>query len=175
MKRIKWMTACLLVGLIFVGCRSTVPDVFGSPGSTNSVPESLESPESSETESSQEPEIVEEPITITFINEVEKTDVWILTDTKENRKLSLWGTTTLGAMELNEERTISLPGSENGAYVIHMITPDDMYYGVSGIPLEEGYTIRFYKETDPYLVWYVAVMDTAGQEIGTYEVFCAAL
>ena len=161
MKKIIWILLCLLIVLCSVGCRRTMTDAS----------ESRETSDSSD-DVSAAPEIA---ITITFINEVEKTDVWILPSTKENKKLTLWGTATLGLIDQNEERVCPLPASENGAYVIHMITPDGIYYGVSDIPLEEVYTVRFYKETDPYIVWYVAVADTIGQEIDTYEVFSAAL
>ena len=166
MKKAFWIILVLVIALYLTGCKDTKPGTSESSGSTSTAAEPVDPT----------PAEPEDLITITLINEVEETDIWILPDTKENRKLSVWGTATLPAVKLNEERVGSISAAEGqGTYLLHMITPDHIYYGVSDIPLEEGYTIRFYIDTDPIKTWYVEVKNANNKKVGTYEVFCAAL
>lgn len=137
-------------------------------------------PPKPEPTSSEEPnpgdDVPSHEITFSFINEAEETDVWILPDTPENRKLSLWGTPTIADIKKDETRKVSLTVPDGtDQFLVHMITPDHMYFGVGGLPLDTDSTLRFYKETDPYLVWYMEVLDADGISIGTFEVFGAAL
>ena len=118
----------------------------------------------------------EERLTITFINEVEETDLWILPDTAENRKLSLWGTATAADVNDGEARPITLEGFESPAQaVLHMITMDEMYFGVTDVPLADGYTLRFIADPEWPAVWYLQVTDAEGAEIAMLEVFGAHL
>ncbi|MCR5006573.1 MAG: hypothetical protein K6A77_11795 [Clostridiales bacterium] len=152
---------CLLTAILFCGCTRR--------GTPVSEPTSSEDMSPADTDPGRE-------ITLSFVNEVEETDVWILPDTPENRKLSLWGTATMGDVKKDENRRVSLRvPADADRFLLHMITPDQMYFGVSDLPLETGCTLRFYKETDPYLVWYVEVLDADGTSQGSFEVFGAAL
>ena len=81
--------------------------------------------------------------TVTFINEIEDADVWILSDTKENRGTSLWGSATAGGVKVGERREAPLcePG-DDGRYIFRMIDTDGLYYSADGILLKDGWTIE---------------------------------
>ena len=152
---------CFLTAILLISCTKSE-----TPGSE---PNSMEDTGTVDTDPGRE-------ITLSFVNEVEETDVWILPDTPENRKLSLWGTATMPDVKKDETRQISLNvPADTDLFLVHMITPDQMYFGVSDLPLDTGCTLRFYKETDPYLVWYVEVLGADGTSKGRFEVFSAAL
>ncbi|MBQ1356122.1 MAG: hypothetical protein IIY72_06535, partial [Solobacterium sp.] len=82
--------------------------------------------------------------TITFVNEVTDTDVWILADTEENRKTTVWGTPAVRGLKVNTETEAQLcEPAENGLYLIRMISAGKMYFSADDVVLEDGWTIRF--------------------------------
>ena len=162
--RILCITLCLTTGLLLGGCAAGRP-----AGSSDSEPQSSES-------SGGETSLVDDGSVVTFRNEVEKTDVWILPDTEENRKLSVWGTATIGGLEKDKSAEVSLFALGGpGQYLVHMITPDEMYFGVAGIKLDAGYTMRFYLADEEYHIWMLEVKDADGNAVDDLEVFGARL
>jgi len=111
---------------------------------------------------------------ITFVQEAEEADVWIIPDTEQNRKTTVWGTATIAKWNANEPRTVSLDaiGGE-GTYLIRMIGTDGMFYAADGIALKNGYTVRLRVEDDLSVT--VEVTDENGAPIGTYSGFAAHL
>ncbi|MBE6726512.1 MAG: hypothetical protein E7576_15190 [Ruminococcaceae bacterium] len=146
--------ASLLIGaaaFLLAGCRKNAPDVGVNP----------ETPTVGGAESADE---------ILFVNEVEKTDVWILPDTEENRDLP-YSTPTVNDLEENGEIRLSLSSLGGpGTYVVHMFSEDGMYYGAAGVPIEGGYTLRFRRQD---WSWTLEVSDGLGNPVGSYEVFGA--
>ena len=59
-------------------------------------------------------------------------------------------------------------------YVIHMINPDGMYYGVSEVRIEAGYTLVF-RTGDWVGAYELEVRDADGETVEIYEVFGAML
>ena len=112
--------------------------------------------------------------TVTFINGVKAADVWILPETEENLKTTLWGTATVSGIKKNESREALLcEGGDDGLYIIRMIDTDNIYYSADGIMLEEGWTVHI-TGNDLYSVT-VEVTDGNGVLKNTYEVFAASL
>ena len=105
--------------------------------------------------------------TVSFINEVEETDVWILPDTEENRKLP-YSSPTIDDLALNGTSDVSLEA--DGDYVIHMFSSDGMYYGVEGVALRAGDTVRFVRQGFGFAL---EVTDGEGDPVSSYEVFGA--
>ena len=112
--------------------------------------------------------------TATFINVASDADIWILPQTTENLKTTLWGTATAADVKKGESRQLPLcePG-ENGLYIFRMIDTDGFYYSANGISLGADYTLRI-KETDP-MSYTLEVSDETGALQNTYEVFAARL
>ena len=111
---------------------------------------------------------------ITFVNESEKTDIWILPETNENKKTSLWGKATLAGAEQGKEYSLTVSKPESvGTYIFRAIDEDKLYYEANGITLESGCTLRLKKE-GPF-TFTIEVTGSDGQIIGTYSVFAAAL
>ena len=164
MKQYAIFFLCLLIGacsLIFCGCIKVKPADPDPPGSDEpAIPAAPAEDDGS---------------VITFINKREETDVWILPDTDENRKLSLWGTPTIKALGEGKQAELSLSALGGpGMYVIHMINPDDMYYGVSEVRIEAGYTLVF-RTGDWVGAYELEVRDADGETVKVYEVFGAML
>ncbi len=173
--RILCITLCLTTGLLLGGCAAGRP-----AGSSDSETQSSESSGGQDGAGngtgSSENSLVDDGSVVTFRNEVEKTDVWILPDTEENRKLSVWGTATIGGLEKDKSAEVSLFALGGpGQYLVHMITPDEMYFGVSDIKLDAGYTMRFYLADEEYHVWMLEVKDADGNAVDDLEVFGARL
>ena len=173
--RILCITLCLTTGLLLGGCAAGRP-----AGSSDSEPQSSESSGGQDGAGngtgSGENSLVDDGSVVTFRNEVEKTDVWILPDTEENRKLSVWGTATIGGLEKDKSAEVSLFALGGPRqYLVHMITPDEMYFGVSDIKLDAGYTMRFYLADEEYHVWMLEVKDADGNAVDDLEVFGARL
>ena len=114
------------------------------------------------------------PQTVTFVNGVQDADVWILPQTAENLKTTLWGTATASKVQTGESREAPLcePG-DDGLYLLRMIDTDHFYYSVNGITLQAGWTMRLAGE-DMHSVT-LEVTDENGALNGTYKVFAARL
>ena len=112
--------------------------------------------------------------TVTFINEVKDADVWILPETEENLKTTLWGTATVSGIKKNESRKAPLcDAGEDGLYIIRMIDTDSIYYSAGGIALESGWTVRITGNDLQSIM--VEVTDENDVLKNTYSVFAASL
>lgn len=112
--------------------------------------------------------------TITVINDVKEADFWILPQTQENQKTTLWGTATAAKVQTGESRQafLSEPG-DGGLYLLRMIDADGFFYSADGIILRSGWVIRI-KGNDRHEVT-AEVTDENGALDNTYDVFSARL
>ena len=114
-------------------------------------------------------------IQITLVNEVDAGDVWILPQTEENIKTTLWGTATAAAVATDEQRSVSLtPAGESGLYIFRMIDADDLYYAANGLSLKDGYTIRIGEGSSP-MTAIVEVTRADGTMVSTHSITSAKL
>ena len=111
---------------------------------------------------------------VTFINEVNDADVWILPQTEENLKTTVWGTATVSQVKTGESRKTPLcEPSEDGLYIFRMIDTDHFYYSANGLTIEAGWTVKI-KGEDLHSIT-IEVTDENGTLQKTYEVFVARL
>lgn len=112
--------------------------------------------------------------TVTVQNEVKDANVWILPETEENKKTTVWGAATAANVQTGEGREVPLcePG-DGGLYLLRMIDTDSFYYAASGLKLDAGFTITL-KEDENRAVT-AEVTNETGALQGTYEVFSAKL
>ena len=111
--------------------------------------------------------------TIALINSVNEADIWILPKTEENLKTTLWGTATVGKMQLHESREVQLEApADNGLYIFRMIDTDKMYYSAEDIIIEDGWTLEIKGESINSVS--IDVTDKDGNTT-TYEVSAARL
>ena len=113
-------------------------------------------------------------ISVTFINDVEKADIWILPQTKENLKTSLWGTATISKLKPGEKKTISINDFEEGRYIVRIIDDDKAFYSANDIVLKEKYTIRFKTDETKYEAELVT-LDQNGEAVSKTEAFQGVL
>ena len=111
---------------------------------------------------------------VTFINDVEKADIWILPQTKENLKTSLWGTATISKLKPGEKKTISINDFEEGRYIVRIIDDDKAFYSANDIVLKENYTIRFKTDETKYEAELVT-LDQNGEAVSKTEAFQGVL
>ena len=113
--------------------------------------------------------------TITFINGVKDADIWILPETEENLKTTVFGEATVSGIKTNESREVPLcDAEESGLYIIRMIDTDNIFYSADGIKLESGWTVRVTGNDDLRNVKF----EVAGEDgvlKNTYGVFAASL
>ena len=80
--------------------------------------------------------------TVTFRNEVRDADVWILPQTPEILKTTVWGTPTVPKAKAGESRQVPLPApGDGGFHVFRMIDADGFFHSANGIALEDGWTL----------------------------------
>ena len=93
----------------------------------------------------------DEIIKVTVVNEVDTAAIWVLPQTDENLKTSLWGTATLSDFEADKSEQITLDSSEtNGRFIVRIIDEDKAYFAVNDIYLEDGYKIQFTTDVSPF-------------------------
>ena len=117
---------------------------------------------------------IEKTKQITFINELNSADVWILPQTDENLKTTVWGTAIISKAETGLSRQAMIPEpSEDGLYIFRMIDNDHFYYSANGLTIETGWTVKI-KGEDLHSIT-IEVTDENGTLQKTYEVFVARL
>ncbi len=102
-------------------------------------------------------------ISVTFVNEVENADVWILPRTEENLKTTLWGTPTLSGSGKGSTEICRVDGGAE-YYIVRIIDADEGYYAANDLILLDGYTVRFTADADKYHAA-LAVIDGNGSMI----------
>ena len=90
-------------------------------------------------------------LSVTFVNEVEEADIWILPQTEENLKTSLWGTASIRQLGTGESAEVVLnDGYDAASYILRIIDDDHAFYSVNDLKLLDGYTIVFKYEGSKY-------------------------
>lgn len=112
----------------------------------------------------------EKTISVTFVNDVEEADIWIMPHTQENLKTSLWGTATISKLNAGEKQTVSIGESEDEKYIVRIIDKDKAYYSASEMILETGYTVQFKTDDSKYEAAIVS-LDQNGKEIASKKAF----
>ncbi len=113
-------------------------------------------------------------ITIKYENAVAAGDVWILDNTQENLKTSLWGTATLQKAKKDTEYSLTIPANANNSYLFRMIDEDEIYYESGEITLKEGYSISIFYEGE-YRDVRMVIYDENGAIVEDSILFNAAL
>ncbi|MBO4897810.1 MAG: hypothetical protein J5590_05895 [Clostridia bacterium] len=110
--------------------------------------------------------------TVSFINNACGADVWILPETEENLKTTVWGTATVSKTETGESYEAQLAAAD-GSYIFRMIDTEEFFYSANGIELENGWTLQIKSENSDSVI--LEVSDGNGALKKTYEVFKARL
>ena len=87
---------------------------------------------------------------VTFINEVEEADIWILPQTEKILKTTLWGKATIAKLKRGDNKKALLNTTENKKYIIRIIDVDSAYYAADDFVLDDNYVIRFYTSDSKY-------------------------
>ena len=110
-------------------------------------------------------------IRVTFQNEVEEADVWILPQTEENLKTSLWGTPSVGKLGAGKSAELFLTEDENAeAWLVRIIDDNKAYYSAQDLKLEDGYSVIFKSEGSKSEA-VIEVQDQSGTVVFTAEAF----
>ena len=109
-------------------------------------------------------------INVTVVNGVEKADIWIIPQTQENLKTSLWGAPDVSALDAGQEKNIDLCDTCDGRYIIRMIDKDKALYAVRDITLKNGYTVRFRTDDTKYEAR-IEIIDKNGIILSSSEAF----
>lgn len=118
-----------------------------------------------------EPDLTEtKKISVTFINDVEKADIWILPQTEKNLKSSLWGTATISKLERGDNRTVKINESDEGKYIVRIIDFDHAYFSADDMVIEDNGTIHFQTDETKYEAEIVSV-DRSGNTLSSKEAF----
>ena len=114
-------------------------------------------------------------VSVTFQNEVEEADVWLLPQTEENLKTSLWGTPSAGALEKGASAELTLTNPEYAeAWLVRIIDRNKAYYSAQDLKLEDGYTVVFKSEGSKFDA-VIEVHDASGAVIFSAEAFTGIL
>ena len=114
-------------------------------------------------------------IEITFVNEVTEADLWVLLQTEENLKASLWGTATVGQLEKGEAAEFFLEESYVAdTWLVRIIDADQAYYAAQDLVLEDGYQIVFRSE-DTKFEAVIEVLDRDGTVIFSKPAYIGVL
>ena len=117
---------------------------------------------------------IEKTKQITFINELNSADVWILPQTEQNLKTTVWGTAIISKADTDQSVSAMIPEpSEDGLYIFRMIDTDGYYYSANGLTIEAGWTVKILGEDLNSVT--IEVTDENGALQKTYEAFAARL
>ena len=110
---------------------------------------------------------------VTFENEVSKANIWILPQTGENMKTTIWGEATIVMERAGETRRVSIPAPGCGRFMIRVIDDDNMYYAVNEVALTDGSEVIFKEGTAP--MEYLIEVGTPDGGSAVYSSFAAKL
>ena len=114
-------------------------------------------------------------VSVSFQNEVEEADVWLLPQTEENLKTSLWGTPSAGALGKGESAELTLTNPEYAeAWLVRIIDRDKAYYSAQDLQLEDGYTVVFKSEGSKFDA-VIEVQDASGNLVFSAKAFTGTL
>ena len=114
-------------------------------------------------------------VSVTFQNEVAEADVWLLPQTEENLKTSLWGTPSAGALGKGETIELTLTNPEFAeAWLVRIIDRDKAYYSARDLKLEDGDTVVFKSEGSKFDA-VIEVHDADGNLVFSAKAFTGVL
>lgn len=114
-------------------------------------------------------------VSVSFQNEVAEADVWLLPQTEENLKTSLWGTPSAGALEKGESAELKLTNPEYAeAWLVRIIDRNKAYYSAKDLKLEDGYTVVFKSEGSKFDA-VIELHDASGAVVFSAEAFTGVL
>ena len=114
-------------------------------------------------------------VSVSFQNEVEEADIWLLPQTEENLKTSLWGTPSAGALEKGASAELTLTNPEFAeAWLVRIIDRDKAYYSAQDLKLEDGYTVVFKREGSKFDA-VIELHDASGAVVFSAEAFTGVL
>jgi hypothetical protein len=114
-------------------------------------------------------------ITVSIVDDVAPSSVWIIRDTPENRKTSVWGTAMVKPEELGKEYSFDIPLADDHKYRFHMIDEDGLYYSADIPELLECWKVRIYTSNKEFHDVILEIYDDSGALISEIDVFSAAL
>lgn len=117
----------------------------------------------------------EEDIGVTLINAVDTADFWILPQSDENLKTSLWGKATAKNLEAGTQCELTLTKTdEDDLFIVRIIDSDHAYFSANDIRLDDGYSIRF-KTEDSKFDAVIEILDADGKILNTQGAFVGML
>ena len=115
-----------------------------------------------------------EELTVTFINESEAADIWILEQAEKNLKTSLWGKATVQKCAPGDSRTVPLfKDDADSLFMFRAIGDDGMYYEANDVVLRDGCVVTFTKGEDIFS--YKVKVSYEDGSVSEYSVFAAML
>lgn len=108
-------------------------------------------------------------ISVTFVNEVEEADIWILPQTEENLQTSLWGVATIPKLKSGVQKTVGINGNQE-KYIVRIIDVDQAYYSANDIALDENYMIWFRTDESKFEAKLVT-SDPRGNSVTSENIF----
>ena len=114
-------------------------------------------------------------VSVTFQNEVEEADVWLLPQTEENLKTSIWGTPSAGALRKGETAELTMTNPEYAeTWLVRIIDRNKAYYSAQDLQLEDGYTVVFKSEGSKFDA-VIEVHDATGNLVFSAKAFTGVL
>ena len=114
-------------------------------------------------------------VSVSFQNEVEEADVWLLPQTEENLKTSRWGTPIAGALEKGASAELTLTNPEYAeAWLVRIIDRNKAYYSAQDLQLGDGYTVVFKSEGSKFDA-VIEVHDANGNLVFSAKAFTGTL
>lgn len=102
-------------------------------------------------------------IWVTVCSETAEAEVWILPQTEETLKTTLWGMPTFGRMKTGEEKAAAVELSASGKYILRVIDTNHRYYAANDLTLNDRYTVRLGRDAS------LTVLDDKGGVAATRE------
>ncbi len=105
-------------------------------------------------------------ISVTVRNDVEEADIWILPQTAQNLKTTVWGAPTFSKVKAGEQQSGTIQYGE--AYIIRIIDVRHAYYAANDIVLSNNNTVHFRNdasENDAAII----ILDEKGTAVSSAE------
>ena len=112
---------------------------------------------------------------IKVVNKVKEADIWIIPETEENKKTTVWGKATVSKADakLDEEVVAKIQADVN-TYMIRLIDVDEMFYSADGVVIEKQQKVVI-RNGKGDMTAFVEVYNSDGSLAAEYEMFEARL
>lgn len=119
--------------------------------------------------------IVDDVIEIRVSNQIGAADIWVLPNTEENRKTTVWGKAMVSRhIAPDDEGTAVTISAGAEEYLFRMIDTDEMYYEADGIVLADHQSLVI-RDGEEDMTAVVEVYSAEGTLMAEYDVFMARL